>query len=294
MVGSLLVRIAGVMLGLLLALPFTNAFADNPTVVHVDQYPQCGGTTGLQNFPSQDTIKVTASYMSDGTIHYQDTDLGNLGQCGTAAPTPSSQPVTNMVTTCKGTMNQSDMESQLRGANYPGPWDVNSEIAAFNRAACPSTPVVQQPTSTPAPAPTSSFNTSQNQTVTNTNSNTATGGTSYISFTPSYTQPAAVYYPPATPTPTYTPTPAPTYTPTPQTKSTIYYQPTSSAPQVTGTYSSGAKQLPQTGVPDAAWGLTGLLPLGWTLRKFGSKTKEGIESAGAIWNERISKKTWLD
>lgn len=48
---------------------------------------------------------------------------------------PSS---TQMVNVCGKTLSQDQLNSELRGANYPGPWDLGSATAAYQRAACPS------------------------------------------------------------------------------------------------------------------------------------------------------------
>ena len=55
-------------------------------------------------------------------------------------------PVSPTLETCKGPMSYDFLVSQLEGANYPGPYSiksVNDMIAAFDRAACPSTLAVE-------------------------------------------------------------------------------------------------------------------------------------------------------
>ena len=45
---------------------------------------------------------------------------------------------TQMVTTCKGlSIPRQQLQAELRSAYYPGPWDAESELAAYDRAACP-------------------------------------------------------------------------------------------------------------------------------------------------------------
>ncbi len=45
-------------------------------------------------------------------------------------------------------------------------------------------------------------------------------------------------------------------------------------------------ELPKTGLPFAAWGLTGLAPVGFGLRKFGAFKKLGADTASFIWQKR--------
>lgn len=46
-----------------------------------------------------------------------------------------------MVTTCKGlVIPRQQLQAELRSAYYPGPWDTQSELAAYARAACPERP----------------------------------------------------------------------------------------------------------------------------------------------------------
>lgn len=71
-------------------------------------------------------------------------------------PAPESQHVGQVennerVQTCKGSMTVEFLIGQLEGAGYGGPWTVSEMVAAFNRAACPSSPA---PAPAPAPAPT--------------------------------------------------------------------------------------------------------------------------------------------
>lgn len=56
------------------------------------EYPQCGGTTGLEDFPSTDTIMVTEITDCDGNKRYENNNLGNLGQCQVFNPPVTSQP----------------------------------------------------------------------------------------------------------------------------------------------------------------------------------------------------------
>lgn len=70
-----------------------------------EQYPQCGGTSGLQNFPATDTIMVTRVKDCKGNIiRYENQNLGNLGQCQQAAP-PAAPPAACFIgksCTCSG------------------------------------------------------------------------------------------------------------------------------------------------------------------------------------------------
>lgn len=79
---------------------------------------------------------------------------GDCAYGGAASPPPG----TVTVTTCNNRIiSQSTLENELRGAGYPGPWgDINTELAAFNRAACPQggpqpSPVSASPVPTPSP-----------------------------------------------------------------------------------------------------------------------------------------------
>lgn len=102
------------------------------------QYPQCGGTCNGITYPSDHTVMVTKNVNNSCQVSFQCQDLGKLaGQCNNpGSPTPE------MVTTCNGRhIDRATLESELRGANYPGPWgDLQTELDAFNRAACPSSP----------------------------------------------------------------------------------------------------------------------------------------------------------
>ncbi len=126
------------------------------------QYPQCGGSTGLGSYSNTDTIMVTETTNCDGSKSYSNQNLGNLGQCAVPAPQqpapqqPAPVTQTQTYTMCDGRVkNWDQIQSELHVAGYPGPWDVNSSIAAYNRAACP-TPQPQpapQPQPQPQPAP---------------------------------------------------------------------------------------------------------------------------------------------
>lgn len=60
----------------------------------------------------------------------------------------------NTVTTCNNRiLSQSTLETEIRNAGYPGPWDLASELAAFNRAACPSGAPAPSPYIAPTPPP---------------------------------------------------------------------------------------------------------------------------------------------
>lgn len=59
--------------------------------------------------------------------------------------TPTTQP--EMVETCAGRFTVESLRDQLRKAGYPGPWDIPSMVAAYNRAACPQAPAVSSPVS---------------------------------------------------------------------------------------------------------------------------------------------------
>ncbi len=77
---------------------------------------------------------------------------GDCAYGGAASPTPG----TNTVTTCNNhILTQAQMDQELRNAGYPGPWgDVNTELAAYNRAACPGASPQPSPNPTPTPTPT--------------------------------------------------------------------------------------------------------------------------------------------
>jgi hypothetical protein len=133
---------------------------------HTDKYICNGRVTNCDNTNSPGNVvsfntgySQTISGASCGQTVQLDVFDGNslhgfmtwyAGDCaygGAASPQPGN--VT--VTTCNNRIiSQATLQQELRGAGYPGPWgDVNTELAAFNRAACPS-----QPTPTPTPSPT--------------------------------------------------------------------------------------------------------------------------------------------
>lgn len=54
---------------------------------------------------------------------------------------------------------------------------------------------------------------------------------------------------------------------------------------------SGATQLPKTGLPELAWGLAGLAPVGYSLKRFGQSFKSNSTSAYYVWEKRRFKLT---
>ncbi len=73
-------------------------------------------------------------------------DFGECnGSCAQVAPPaappapPAAPPSQETFTVCNGQVKTLDqLTSELRGAGYPGPWDINSMLAAYTRAACPA------------------------------------------------------------------------------------------------------------------------------------------------------------
>lgn len=219
----------------------------------------------------------------------------------TAVPTvaPTATPQVEMAFTCKGWKTRAQMQSELRGAGYPGPWNINDEIIGYNNAACPLSTPTPTPTSTPTPTPTNAPTLTptptviptavptisnqvscpsgyvqslsgsmivcvqQVQTQTQTQTQTAQGGSAYAN---AYTAPVTVNL---------------AGQPVAQTPQIVYYQ----QPQIVQA-SYDVKTLPKTGLPVLAWGLSGLLPVGLGFRKFGSADK-GIANVGKyLWEKR--------
>lgn len=61
-------------------------------------------------------------------------------------------------------------------------------------------------------------------------------------------------------------------------------------PVVTTPTSIGASELPRTGPADFAWFLSGLIPLGWRLKKFGADRLEKMGSGEHLWQKREYEK----
>lgn len=54
---------------------------------------------------------------------------------------------------------------------------------------------------------------------------------------------------------------------------------------------AGTTQLPKTGLPELAWGLVGLAPVGYSLKRFGQNFKSNSTSAYYVWEKRHFKMT---
>lgn len=55
----------------------------------VQEYGQCGATVGLENYPPSHTIRVRIATDCNGKISYQNSDLGDQGECTTTSSTYS-------------------------------------------------------------------------------------------------------------------------------------------------------------------------------------------------------------
>lgn len=219
----------------------------------IDSSTSCGQTVQLDVFDGGNGLHGFMTWYS--------------GDCSSSS-TP--QPGISTVTTCNGhVLSQSQLESELRGANYPGPWgDLGTELGAYNRAACPG--------STPVPAVTYVYQTPYP---------TPTPVVTYVYSTP-YPTPAPqtiVVYGGVAPT-TTTSTASniiyyfwPSPPPAPVVNKTVYVYPSPASQQggptpiATSSSKGGVTTLPKTGSPisEAAYFL-GLVPVGFFLRKIGS------------------------
>lgn len=195
------------------------------------EFPQCGGTVGLEGFPGSDTILVEefTNSCTEAKRFSVVGNLGNLGQCQTPVPQPQFQP-----------------------QPQPPP-------AQFQ-------PVIFQPPSAPQTLSNVS-NLSQNlqegdvivdQDVTQNQqqSQLARGGSASVNIAPQSTAPVVI---------------------TPQVVT---------VPPPTTVQAALQKELPKTGLPLFAWTLSGLLPLGLSLRKFGQDAGKDSDNPRYFWQQR--------
>ncbi|MDO8570703.1 MAG: hypothetical protein Q7R97_03925 [Candidatus Daviesbacteria bacterium] len=198
---------------------------------------------------------------------------------------PTATPQVEMAFTCKGWKTRAQMQSELRGAGYPGPWNIDDEIIGYNNAACPSAtptpiptaPATAGPTAVPTVIPTA-VPTIANQVSCPSGYVQSLSGSTIVCVqqvqTQTQTQYANAYTAPVTVNLAGQPVA--------QTPQIVYYQ---QQPQVIQA-AYDVKTLPKTGLPVLAWGLSGLLPIGLGFRKFGS-TDKSLTSAGKyLWEKR--------
>lgn len=92
----------------------------------LEEYPQCGQTTGLEDKDPTHTYIVTKTTDCHDVARFKiKEDKDNIHQCKEV--------------TCKGeTKTWEELDAELRGANYNGSFDHSQEeLDAYNRAACP-------------------------------------------------------------------------------------------------------------------------------------------------------------
>ena len=207
------------------------------------EYPQCGGTIGLENFPNTDTILVTELTNScDGTKRFEHRNLGNRGECArAAAPAPATSVAFPTAT--------------------PTPFPIfvtPTPVPAAIPTAAPVVVAVPRGAAVSCPSGTvfGGINGSniicvqQSQTQTQSSLSTSNASTGAINIT-------------------------------------LAGNPQSSGiTPVKTVLVAGATELPKTGLPLAAWSLGGLFPLGIKLRKWGHFAKKSTESAHYLWQKR--------
>ncbi len=131
-----------------------------PAGGHVDRYVCNGKITNCDNtnapgnvvsFSTGGSKSLTESVSCGQTVQLDAFDGGNSlkgfmtwysGDCAATNQAP--------VTTCRNeTKSWDQLLFELRAMNYPGPWDRDSSIAAYNRAACPQTTTTKTQLSEP-------------------------------------------------------------------------------------------------------------------------------------------------
>lgn len=222
------------------------------------EFPQCGGTVGLEGFPATDTIlvaKFTDSCTGAerfGVVR----NLGNLGQCA-AAPTPIPTAIPTPIPTRVPTPTPI-IVTPTPVVVTPTP----TPVVIVPTAIPTPTPMVIIPTIIPAGGPVNTVQCQagfdqrivdsniicvqqvQNQTQTQSSTSTSSATTAPINVT--VTAPA----------------------------------------QVAGVTVTKAEVLPVTGLPMAAWAMSGFLPLGAGLKRFGRFGKSSKDTARYLWQER--------
>lgn len=253
-----------------------------------ETYPECGSWCGTQGRQPADVLSIVTRTVIDrnacSAVYSCDIRGRVPGQCG--VPVQPSQPQT--VGTCKGTLTVGDLNNQLRGAGYGGPWDPGSSVAAFNRAACPTSvqqsisqpvPVVQQPVVQPTP----------------------TTPPVAVQVPASLQNQAATLNCPAGQLPQVinsTVVCVQVQQQQNQTQTVLAYGGNANAtggsvnltvpqPQViTAGYTTYAAELPKTGLPLGVWAFGALTPIGMVIRKLSSGLKNSLNKPVSIWQMR--------
>src|SRR5579884_2152222 len=96
--------------------------------------PNVATCLGNESWNQMDTQLKALKF--PGPFNHNDTELNGFNEIMCPANPGDSQ----KVTTCKGTsISWAQMDVELKGANYPGPFDHGSnELSAYNHAACPN------------------------------------------------------------------------------------------------------------------------------------------------------------
>lgn len=292
------------------------------------QYPQCGGTVGLENFPPSHTIMVEEFTNAQGQKRYVNNDLGDLGQCAkaqpaviapasTLTPTPVSAPAIQAVVQITPIPQQSQSQEQSVVVQQPVSVNQSQQVPLTSQV------IVQAITPTPTPGPvvklvplTTQSVASQPKTLQCPDSTTpqvlnaklfcisqpppevpsqnnnnlgpvsansssaasATGGNATVTVNTAASPQAA---PPVIVKTAQVPIQTIVVTPTPLPQAVVI-TPTQAAPTT--------QNLPQTGLPKAAWSLTGLIPIGWIMRFFGQSKVDKLNVSKYLWEKRKFQK----
>ncbi len=249
-------------------------------------YPQCAGTVGLEDktkYSVGDTILVTPIEDCYGNlIRYDTQNYGNLGQCGVPAPGTGSTGSPSTVVSAPGSGSPMTIPVVVAPSQ-------NQESMSIPIVVAPAAPNQNQNT-TPnqgtvpgvTPTPTLGVVSPVTSNIQSCPAGTVWGGVEgsniiCVQQNQSQTQNAVAN--------------ANAYTGA----ITINVPNTQSGPRVVESVKvlpaqnvvlAGTTTLPKTGLPFAAWGLTGLAPLGFKLRRFGDLTKPGTGLAQYLWQSR--------
>lgn len=204
------------------------------------EYPQCGGTVGLESFPKTDTILVTELTNScTGAKDYwriPPVNLGNRGECLILQPTPTLAPTVAVVAPTPPVVVQRPPQVPVLDQSCP-------EGTDFGGVRDSNIICVQQ---------------SQNQTQ------------NAQAVANAFTGPITVNVPAGNTSP----------------QIIERVVPVAAKTVVAG----NVVELPKTGLPIAAWGLTALAPLGFRLRRFGNSLKKSTSVAQYLWRKREFEK----
>ncbi|KKT81106.1 hypothetical protein A2617_02585 [Candidatus Daviesbacteria bacterium RIFOXYD1_FULL_41_10] len=267
----------------------TKIYAQQICTLQPDEYPQCGGTCNGISYPDTHTVYVHKRVNEwDCEYYWECSDMGDLGQCGgqeQPTPTPYYPP-------------EPTPTPYYPSQPTPTPYTYPTPTPYYYYPT-PTPPIYFYPTPTPYyppvyPTPTPYY------------------PPYYPPVYPTPTPYFPPYYPPVYPTPPIFYPPPPIF---PQPTSVVVLvplpQPQQQISQITVEGSraearaqtgqininvAGAggqqaqipnvPQLPKTGLPEGAWLLSSLLPVGVGLRRFGN----GIKPAGSIgrflWRRR--------